>query len=108
MDYVWCSPGFTLKSKEGRPMTSHNFIKVIKRAERKPPGLEAADGGAELEASASGKARETAATVREWVSEFMQGRPARYREIRQQLGWPEIERESPKQPTARVAREGED
>jgi hypothetical protein len=108
VDYVWYSPGFTLKTKEDCPMTTHNFIKVIKRSEREPPGLEVADGGAELEASARGKARETAATVREWVSEFRQGRPARDREIRKQLGWPEIEREGRKQPTARAVREGED
>src|SRR4051812_29465624 len=101
-------PASRSRLKKVRQMTTHNFIKVIKRSEREPPGLEVADGGAELEASARGKARETAATVREWVSEFRQGRPARDREIRQQLGWPEIERESPKQPMARAVREGED
>ena len=87
-------------------MMSQNLIKVIKRAERKPHAQQNADGGAE--SGARGKARETEATVKEWVSEFMQGQPARYREIRQQLGWPEFERERLKQPTARAAREGEE
>jgi len=87
-------------------MMSHNLVKVIKRSERRPHAQQDADGGAE--SRARGKARETAATVKEWVSEFMQGRPARNREIRRQLGWPEIEREGRKQPTARAAREGEE
>ena len=84
------------------------MVKVIKRSERRPHAPQDADGGAELESGARGEAREAAATVKEWVSEFIQGRPARYSEIRRQLGWPEIERERLKRPTARAAREGEE
>ena len=88
-------------------MMSHNMVKVIKRSERRPHAQQDADG-AEPESGARGKAREAAATVKEWVSEFMQGRPARYRELTRQLGWPEVERERLKQPTARAARGGEE
>lgn len=83
-------------------MMSQNMVKVIKRAERRPHARQ------DAEPCARGKTRATAATVKEWVSEFIEGRPARYREIRQQLGWPEFERERLKQPTTRAAREGEE
>lgn len=73
-------------------MLSHHLIKVVKRAERERPGRQAAED-ARPESSPRHLARELAATVKGWVGEFEQNRPARLEELRRQLGWPEIERE---------------
>ena len=73
-------------------MVSHNMIKVVKRAERERLGRQAA-GGPRPELSPRNLARELAATVKGWVGEFEQNRPARLQELRRQLGWPETERE---------------
>ena len=72
-------------------MGSHNLISVVKRAERERPGQQAAVAP-RPESSPSDLARELAATVKGWVGEFEQNRPARLQELRQQLGWPEVER----------------
>lgn len=73
-------------------MVSHNLIRVVKRAERERPGRQAT-GDPRPELSPRYLARELAATVKAWVGEFEQNRPARVEELRRQLGWPEIERE---------------
>lgn len=71
-------------------MNSQNIIKVIKRAERERLEQQTA-GSANSESRARGKSREMAATVRGWVGELRQSRPARYREFKQRLGWSEDE-----------------
>ena len=73
-------------------MVSHNMIRVVKRAERERLGRLAA-GDPRPELSPRNLAREMAATVKEWVGEFEQNRPARLEELKRQLGWPEPERE---------------
>jgi hypothetical protein len=73
-------------------MVSHNLIRVVKRAERERLGRLAA-GGPRPEPSARNLARELAATVKGWVGEFEQNRPARLEELRRQLGWTEPEPE---------------
>ena len=75
-------------------MVSHNMIRVVKRAERELPGRQAA-GGTLPELSQRHLARELAATVKGWVGEFEQNRPARLEELKRQLGWPEVERIDP-------------
>ena len=73
-------------------MVSHNLIKVVKREERERPARQTAVGP-RPELSPRNLARELAATVKEWIGEFEQNRPARLQELRRQLGWPEIEQE---------------
>ena len=75
-------------------MVSHNLIRVVKRAERERPGRQA-EGGPCPELSSRALARELTATVKAWVSEFEQNRPARLQELRRQIGWSETEREAP-------------
>lgn len=70
-------------------MVTHHLIKVVKRAERERLGQQAA-GGASLQTSPRREARELAARVKEWVTEFELARPVRLRELRLELGWPEI------------------
>ncbi|MFL6229977.1 MAG: hypothetical protein ACJ741_14485 [Pyrinomonadaceae bacterium] len=69
-------------------MREHQLIKLIKRAERleQQPAT-----GANHGSSARDQAREQAATVKGWIDESRQTRPARYEEIRRQFGWPEGE-----------------
>lgn len=80
-------------------MVSHNLIRVVKRAERERAGRQAA-AGPRPESSPHNLARELAATVKGWVGEFVQNRPARLQELRRQLGWPEVERDGPPRPAA--------
>jgi hypothetical protein len=70
-------------------MVSHHMVKVIKRAERRPPGPPTAESRSP-ELSRRDRTRALAARVKEWVSEFEQARPARLQELRRQLGWPEL------------------
>jgi hypothetical protein len=71
-------------------MITQHLIKVVKRTERERLGQEAA-GGAGLQTPSRCEARELAATVKEWITEFELARPVRLQELRRQLGWPEIE-----------------
>ncbi len=60
-------------------------VKVIKRVRLEREAAE----GASTELSAAEKAGVMAATVKGWISEFRQARPARYRVDKQRLGWAE-------------------
>jgi len=70
-------------------MITHHLVKVVKRAEREQPGQQAA-GGTSLQTPPRRAAREQAARVKEWVTEFEQARPVRLQELRRELGWAEI------------------
>lgn len=87
-------------------MTSHNLIKVIKRAERERLKQHAA-GDVSSDSVARGNSREMAATVREWVGELRQSRLLRYQMSKQQLGWPEVEGSGTVRPAVGAACEGE-
>ncbi|MFL6335272.1 MAG: hypothetical protein ACJ754_18315 [Pyrinomonadaceae bacterium] len=71
-------------------MVTYHMVKVVKRTERERLGQKAA-GGASLQKPSRCEARELAATVKEWITEFELARPVRLQELRRQLGWPEIE-----------------
>jgi len=71
-------------------MRDQNPIKVVKRVERERL-LRQAAASESSGTSAHAKARELAATVNEWISEFRQTRPAWTQELKRQLGWPETE-----------------
>jgi hypothetical protein len=66
-------------------MNRHHLIKVIKRVEREQGGQEAA-GGTHSELSAHENAREQAATVKAWISEYRRARTAQPQEVKRQLG----------------------
>ncbi len=66
-------------------MSRYHLIKVIKRIAREQSEQEAEVPHAEL--SAHEKAREQAATVKNWISEFRQTRQTRFQEVTQQFGW---------------------
>jgi hypothetical protein len=72
-------------------MVTYHMVKVVKRTERERLGQEAAGGTTSLQKPSRCEARELAATVKEWITEFELARPVRLQELRRQLGWPEIE-----------------
>jgi hypothetical protein len=80
--------GLCIQNQSKADMEEHNLIRVIKRAEREQLERQAAES-TNSETSARDKARELAATVKEWISEFRQSRPAQSQEIKRQIGWPE-------------------
>jgi hypothetical protein len=82
--------GLYIQNQPKADMEERNLIRVIKRAEREQLERQAAES-TNSETSARDKARAQAATVKEWISEFRQSRPARSQEIKRQLGWPEYE-----------------
>jgi hypothetical protein len=71
-------------------MVRHTPIKVIKRDERERLEGHAA-GIINSESSANEKAREIAATVKEWIDELSHTRLAEQMENKRRLGWAEIE-----------------
>src|SRR4051812_19516001 len=80
--------GLCIQNQSKADMEERNLIRVIKRAEREQLERQAAES-TNSETSARDKARELAATVKEWIREFRQSRPARRQEIKRQIGGPE-------------------
>jgi hypothetical protein len=87
-------------------MGGHNLIRVIKRAERERLAQPAA-GSVRPESSARDKAQESAATVKEWISEFRQSRLAQQQEINRLPGRSENEVNGQGQLIESGARKGE-
>jgi hypothetical protein len=83
--------GATLKNQTKAWMSEQNPVRVIKRAERERHEQQDDGSVSTASASARGEARELAATVKEWVSEFRQDSLVRQREINRRLGWLENE-----------------